>query len=258
MKNLVLVISLLFLANLLQHQNIALADTNLSYYAKITNNAYFYKEANDTTPLFQVPNSYFVLLTGDAGEDFYSAKYGNCLGFVKKTEVTPMDGTPEKPYATIFNFRVTSMSGLALMSEATFESEELITVDFLEDDLFFYGNLQGQEFFSNSTDIWHYCSYTKNNKNYYGYLFSYYCDFETSITDNKEYFDEITGTLVFTVSPEINSGMSDTVKALIVLGIAITLLIICYFFIAPSKNKNRTKIPRRKRDYYELSENDLN
>ena len=240
-------------------KTLALADESLCYYAKVTSSStYFYNTCNEEDKLFEIPTSYFVLLTDDANEEFYSAKYGNCLGFVKKTEVTPMNGTPINPYANKYNFRITSMSGLPLLKKATFESEEILNIEFLEDNIFFYGNFQGQEFFPNSTDIWYYCSYTKNNKTEYGYVFSYYCDFINQVKANDEYFEEITGTLKFKIETISSSGLSDSVKALIILGVIIPVLIGCYFFITPRKKKDKPKIVRRHKDYYELNESDLN
>ncbi len=237
----------------------ATASGDLSYYAKILSpGTYFYSTCNDHDKLFELPTSYFVLLTDDAGEDFYSAKYGNCVGYVKKKEVSPMQGTPLKPYATSYNFRITSLSGLPLFQEATFESEEITNIEFLEDKIYFYGNFQGQELFSNSTDIWYYCSYTKNNKTEYGYVFSYYCDFINEIKNNDEYFEEITGNLTFKIDSISSPAMSDTVTAIIVLAVIIPLLIGLYFFLTPNKKKTKNKVVRRHKDYYELNESDLN
>ncbi len=237
------------------------ASASLSYYAKVTTNGvFFYNHKNEESKQFEIPKSYFVLLTGDANEEFYSAKYGECEGFVKKSQVVAMDGTPNSPYATKFNFRITSMSGLPIFEEATFESEKILNLEFLEDDIFFYGKFQGQELFTNSTDIWYYCSYSQNNETKYGYVFSYYCDFISPISQNDEYFEEITEKLVFT--PEIKpiSSKNDTLNALIVLAVVIPVLICLYFFLTPRKTNNKEKPKRAKRrsDYYELSESDLN
>lgn len=252
----------LFLALLSFNQpSLAKANSSLSYYAKVmTSGVYFYHSQNDAGKQFEIPQSYFVLLTGDASEEFYSAKYGNRIGFVKKNEVSPMDGSPKSPFATNFNFRITSMSGLPLFKEATFESEEVASLQFLEDDIYFYGNFQGQEFFENSTDIWYYCSYTKNNKTEFGYVFSYYCDFITPISQNNEYFEEIKEQLVFTPQTLQATTQSDTIKALIILAVVIPVLIGLYFFLSPkkAKTKDRPKRAKRRTDYYELSESDLN
>lgn len=244
--------------------NFVYASENLTFYAKvISNGVFFYSACNDNSQIFEIPTTYFVLLTGDANEKFYTAKYGNLSGFVHKNEVVPMNGKPENPYAIQNNFRITSMSGLTLHKKATFESDEITTLPFLESDVEYYGKLQGQELFPNSTSIWLYASYMTENKVYYGYLFSYYCDFETKILENEEYFEEITETLVFTHIEDENrvNNTSDTLTALIILAIAIPLLIGCYFFITPTKKRTEKEAkPSRKRhkDYYELSENDLN
>ena len=237
------------------------ASSNLSrtYYAKVlSNNVYMYSSTDEQTPLFEIPSSYFVLLTDDANENFYKASYASINGYVKKEEVTAMNGTPQTPFATNHNIRITSMSGLTLMNKPTFKSVELSSLDFLESEISYYGEISGQEYFPNSTDTWYYCSAHKNGKTTYGYLFSYYCDLPKAISSNQEYFDEITEKLVFKISPPSSTGLSDTVKALIVLAVVIPLLISVYFIMSPHKKTKSKKIIRRKKDYYELNENDLN
>ena len=260
MKFLLFLLSLLLVLTFPTSAIQARADGNVFYYAKVLGeNTYFYETCNENTKLFEIPPSYFVMLTADANEEFYSAKYGDCLGFVKKNTVTPMNGKPTKPYACSYNFRITSMSGLSLMSDATFESESLASLDFLEDNVKFYGKLQGQEFFPNSTDVWYYCSFTKANETRFGYVFSYYCDFESKVQDNNEYFEEITETLSFSNDNNAGVGLSDTITAIIILAVVIPLLIIGYFFITPKNKKHKpVKVIKRHKDYYELSESDLN
>jgi len=236
-----------------------IAEDKVSYYAKITSsNTFFYNSCDENDKLFKIPQSYFVLLTESANENFYCAKYGDCIGFVKKNEVTPMNGTPSKPYANSYNFRITSLSGLPLFTSPSFESEEITEVEFLEDNLYYYGNIQGQEYFPDSTDIWYYCSYTKNNETIYGYIFSYYCDFINDVKTNKEYFEEITGTLSFQSKITKRSIVTDSIIALVILAIIISILICIYIFTSPKNKKTKSQHARRHKDYYELNENDLN
>ncbi len=249
---------LLFLFPFQPHQ-FSIAEEKVCYYAKITSsNTYFYNSCNDKDKLFKIPQSYFVLLTETADDNFYCAKYGDCVGFVKKKEVTPMNGTPSKPYATNYNFRITSLSGLPIFLKPTFESEQITSIEFLEDKLYYYGNLQGQEYFPNSTDIWYYCSYTKDNETFYGYVFSYYCDFINEVKNNREYFEEITGTLTFKPNYSPSNSLSNTIKAIIILAVIIPILIGIYIFTSPKKTKGQKKIIKRHKDYYELNESDLN
>lgn len=230
-----------------------------SYYAKVlSSNVFLYASPDELNPMFEIPSSYFVLLTDDANENFYNATYGNYTGYVKKEEVTAMQGSPQNPYAINHNIRITSMSGLPLMEKSTFDSTSVLTLNFLENEISYYGKLTGQEYFPNSTDIWYYCSIYKNGKTTFGYLFSYYCDMPTSITNNQEYFEEITEKLIFKITPSHTVGLSDTVKALIVLAIVIPLLLCIYFIMSPHKKAKTKKILHRKKDYYELNENDLN
>ena len=205
-----------------------------------------------------MPQSYFVLLTDIADEYFYHAQYGNCNGYVKKKEVTPMNGTPLKPYATSYNLRITSMSGLPIFETPSFNGEQISTVDFLQENINYYGNMQGQEYFPNSTDVWYYCSYTENNQTIYGYVFSYYCNLTTDIKNNKEYFEEITEQLSFQKHISNSTNLSETLKALVILCVVISILIGIYIFTAPQSNKSRRNSRKNRKDYYELNENDLN
>ena len=254
-----LILSLLFVifsSNLTYAQ--ASDSLSYTYYAKATaNNVFFYQSATEDAPLFEIPKSYFVLLIDDANDDFYKAIYGELTGYVKKEEVVAMNGTPQTPYATVHNIRITSMSGLSLQSQATFESTPITTLDFLESNIVYYGKLSGQEYFPNSSKTWYYCSFNENSKANFGYLFSYYCDLPSSIKPNEEYFEEITEKLIFKKPLLKSNGLSDTVKALIVLSVVIPSLLCLYFFLMPKKAKSK-KIIRRKKDYYELNENDLN
>lgn len=235
----------------------AKADSKLSYYAKITNdNVFFYSQTDEEAKLFEIPNSYFVLLTDNADDDFYQAKYADLIGFVKKNQVTPMNGTPSSPYASSTKCRVTSMSGLPMKESPTFESEDVCQLEFLENNVYYYGKKQGQEYFSNSTNIWYYCKAYSNENAKYGYIFSFYCDFVSNLRENTEYFEEITQSLVFSNVVQNSAGLSESLKAIIILSIAIPTLLVVYFFLTPKKKKKISH--SRKKDYYELSENDLN
>lgn len=253
-----LTLNLLLFFFLSSIQTQAFAENRTTYYAKITsNNVFFYQTLDENAKLFEIPNSYFVLLTDNANDDFYAAKYGEMLGFVKKSEVVPMDGTPQNPYATNYSCRITSMSGLSLKSEPTFESETIENLEFLENKIYFYGKKQGQEFFPNSTDVWLYCKYSLNDTTKFGYVFSYYCDFSSNVKENKEYFNEITESLTFSQARLNNNGLTESIKAIIVLSVIIPCLIVTFTILTKGKNK-QTKRAYRKKDYYELNENDLN
>ena len=89
-----------------------------SYYAKITNeNVYFYSDPIEESEkiLFEIPNTYFVKLIDNANENFYYAIYKNVYGYVKKSQVNVMSGTPVNPFANA-TFRIFSPDGIGLYS----------------------------------------------------------------------------------------------------------------------------------------------
>ena len=237
---------------------IAHADETKSYYAKVLQEAKFYSQPNEEFGLFTIPSSYFVILYDNAGENFYKAKYQDLSGYVKKDEVTPMDGTPTSPFPNE-TFRVFNDNGLNFYEKTSYESTILGKLNFL-DSYTLYGIQIGEEPFPNSSNAWYYSKITTNGQTSYGYAFSYYCDGFESFTENTEYFPEITNELVFSTSSINASGLSDSVKAIIILAVSLPCLIILYLLLSPSKKlkKPRGKIfARKSKDYYEFNEDDL-
>lgn len=240
------------------------ADEANTYYAKIlSSSTYFYSSPNDydDARLFIIPSSYFVLLLDNANEEFYYAKYADLYGYVKKNDVTPMDGTPSSPYANS-TFRNFSPNGLSIYSRPQSGAEILGSLQFLQTDIPLYGEIVGEELFEDSTNTWFYCSTTQNGQTINGYAFSYYCDIIVRPTENTEYFPEITGELVFSNTLSGGVGLSDTAKAIIILAVSLPCLIVLYLLLSPSKRKTsksaeKVKTVKRGKDYYEFNEDDL-
>ena len=169
-----------------------------SVYAKTTKeNVCMYSQpvSSDFYKMFCVPRSYFVLLIDNANDTqnlFYKAKYLDAIGFVKKNEVQPVVGTPDLPFAQA-TFKVFSAHGLELRSSANLSSDnELITVPFLDEDLIFYGRINGEIMVPAFGNVWYYCKYvSKSNDCYYGYLYSGLCCDLSSIPENEESLSEV-------------------------------------------------------------------
>ncbi len=232
------------------------ADESYSYYAKILGNAYFYELPDEKTSLFTIPSTYFVLLIGEEG-DFYKAKYLDIYGYVKKSDVTPMNGTPTSPYPNQ-KFRNYNDGGLTVYSSPSTSGNALGKLAF-EGQYLLYGTMIGEEMFSQSTNVWYYCKLDGETSSIYGYVFSYYCDLFDGFIENTEYFPEITEELIFTstTTAEPQGGLSDTVVAIIILSVSIPCLIILYLLLSPSKKGKLKKNLIRKKDYYEFNEDDL-
>lgn len=244
----------------------AAAEQGKTYYAKVLQEgAYFYsKEATEEFErTFILPSTYFVLLVGEEGE-FYKAKYLDLFGYVKKTEVTPMEGTPAQPYASQ-TFRAYDRSGLDVYAKPKISSESLGKLGFLQENIAMYGLCTGDELFPASTNQWIYCHYESSGQTIRGYAFKYYCDTIKYAPENLEYLPEITGTLDFGNNLPANGGLSDTVKAVIILAVSMPCLIVLYLLLSPSKRRQKGKSEKsrapakikRGKDYYEFNEDDL-
>ena len=99
--------------------NLSFASKNPSIYAKIESDSVFLysnPKADNESKLFQLPNSYFVRLIENSGEDFYYCAYKDIYGYVRKNEVTAMNGTPVAPFVEA-SFRVYAPEGLGLYSQ---------------------------------------------------------------------------------------------------------------------------------------------
>lgn len=238
-----------------------------TYYAKIlSDNVYLFSDTSGTpdSRMFTIPNSYFVLLVGEKDE-FYHAKYSGVMGYVKKSEVTAMDGIPINPFANQ-SFRAFSQNGLDIYSSPHANAATIGKLNFLQDNVTLYGSTSGDELFPKSTTTWFYCKSNNGGENINGYVFSYFCDNIILASENLEYFTEITEPLSFGDDLPANGGLSDTATAMIVLGISLPCLVILYLILSPKKRetlakghrKEKTPPQKRGRDYYEFNEDDLN
>lgn len=238
-----------------------------TYYAKIlSDNVYLYSSASDdeNCRLFVVPNSYFVLLIGESG-NYYHAKYSGIVGYVKKSDVTPMDGVPVCPFASQ-SFRAFAQNGLDVYASPHASASTLGKLSFLQDNVALYGTASGDELFPKSTTTWFYCSFNSGGNAINGYVFSYFCDNLSLASENLEYFSEISTPLSFDDGLPSDGGLSDTATAMIVLGVSLPCLVILYLILTPKKRgalakshrKEKSPPQKRGRDYYEFNEDDLN
>ncbi len=263
MKKFLVFISLfaLWTASSIASATFAEAESN-PIYAKIEyTNAYFYSlpEDKESNKLFMLPYSYFVKLLANEGDNFYYAQYHEIFGYVKKAAVTPMQGIPQKPFATT-TFRVFALQGLGLYNKPDMNEEKLADIPYLSDSLIFYGTLQGQEVIPDKSNQWYFakCSQTSN----FGYVYSVFCDQLNEIEENKETFPLIT-TPLFTPVPS-SDEISPVAMTFIIIGVSLPCLIVFYLLVKPTMIKEKlTKAApklkaRRNHDYFEFDEGDLN
>ena len=240
--------------------NATFSKAESSYYAKIMdNNICFYSSPNENSEniLFTLPESYFVMLLGEENQDFYLARYDDIDGYVRKSDVIVMDGTPSQPFASS-QFRIFALEGMRLYSSPYFNDNNILTsIPYLADDLIYYGNMQGESI-PDKSNVWYFCEYQGTK----GYVYSVFCD-SLSIPTNNEIFNVVDSPNFDGQSPV--GSLSPVAMTFIVIGVSIPCIIVIYLLIKPTFAKekvlnNSPKIPKKKRhgDYYEFDESDLN
>ena len=243
------------------------AQEEKQYYAKIMeDNIYMYNEPSEQNEnlIFEIPKSYFVKLKDNANENFYLAEYNGVEGYIKKEQVSPMNGTPQIPYATN-NFRIFSKEGLELLTAPSYTVGEIITVvPYLTENLLYIGKIYGEIAIPDKSGIWYYAEYKENEQIYQGYLYSVFCDKLATIEENTETFPLITEELFPEPTSSINS-LSPTAQVFIILAVSFPCAFILYSLIRPTltnksgiKRDKKLKLKgKRKCDYFEFDEKDL-
>ncbi len=241
-------------------------DTN--YYAKVQSEGiFFYSLPYDESEnrLFEIPVTYFVILTGEANDEFYYATYQDLEGYVKVDEVVVMDGVPIRPFADCY-FRVYSRDGLGIYHLPTDANEyKISTIPYLTENIPYYGQIEGSEYVPNKSNIWYYCKFS-GEKEVFGYVSSIFCDDfnPEEIPINYETFSVITDP-AFSTDGNLPGGLSPVAMTFIIIGVSLPCLVVFYLLIKPSwmkdkvlNEKSKGFKKRRHRDYFEFDEKDLN
>ena len=229
------------------------------YYAKIeTPSVYLYSSPvkSDKYRLFEIPDSYYVVLKGSENEDFFCAKYADINGYVLKTSVVPINETPNFPFANS-SFRVFTSTNL--YSSPSTDSSILSTLN-LETITSYYGTVPGQELIPDSTNLWYYCAYNDGELTRYGYIYSYFCDKFQKIQPNTESYTKIEDEIFKANSAQEQSSLSEIPtlgKILIFVGISIPCLAI--LIIVLRKKSSREEKPKKlirkpRKDFYEIND----
>ena len=166
---------------------------NETYYARIMQaDCQLYLspvDVNDyTNILFTLPKTYFVQLLDNAGEDFFKVKYLTFYGYVKKEKVQTVVGTPQTPFLADINFRVYAELSRDMRTCPDTKAgvgSQVAYIPNLSRNLTYYGTSTGECLIEGRTNIWYYCKYSAD-KDYFGYVYSDFCDEITPITLNTE------------------------------------------------------------------------
>ena len=221
------------------------------YYARVMHdNVFLYKSALEiddySNVYFILPKTYFVELTGEVNSKFFQVNYLNFSGYVKKECVQTIVGIPQTPYLNNISFRIFSEQSRDMRSEPNTDSGtsgQIAYLPLLTKNLTYYGSIVGQSLIEGRTNIWYYCKYSAE-KDYFGYIYSDFCDEMTTITDNTE---EVT----YTTSPNFNSNktennaikVEDNTTSIIIAILCLPAIIFAFMVIKNSKiiKKESTK-----------------
>lgn len=169
------------------------ASSNETIYARVMfDDVILYKspiEDSDYSNIyFELPKTYFVKLIDSANDQFYLVNYLNFSGYVKKDSVQAIAGTPTSPYLDNISFRVYAEMSRDLRLEPTLTSganSQITYIPLYSRNITYFGTIKGEQLIEGRTDVWYYCRYTAD-KEYYGYVYSDFCDELSVIQNNNE------------------------------------------------------------------------
>ncbi|MGN1227820.1 MAG: hypothetical protein ACI4TX_04160 [Christensenellales bacterium] len=214
------------------------------HYAQIQNsNVYLYSEPFGT-PLFELPQTFYVKLTENSKNGHYKAEYMNVSGYVLESDVQCVANEPTTPYLTNVSFRNYGTQSSELRTEPSRlagTNTLICELPLYETNFTYYGKISGEEVVPNRGDIWYYCKYTKNNQSRFGYIYAGLIDLMTNYLNNP--LDaypilkhEWKSTQTETTNPNI--ALPDQKQTLIILGISIPIIVILALMFKPIQNKN--------------------
>ncbi len=266
MKKFVILSSIFFAINLFAFCFAAFSLTQIdrctadsgTYYAQVkTSGVNFCSSADDSTALFEIPNTYFVEVQGVSG-NYFSVKYKNKQGYVKKDGVQLKRETPKAPYfnATLNVFDPNYLYATPSRSDAATK----ITQSNL---LTYYGTMRGEEIQSGKSN-WFYVSAVLDGKVEFGYVFETFLDKQPVFSPNTESNLTNVGEEVLNQYVTAFEGMSTGTKVILIIAISIPSVLILYFLVKPTRimqgskpQKRKNKHIRRHGDYFEFDEGEL-
>lgn len=219
------------------------AGSSQTYFARVINDeAYLLKSPLDITTAnnvyFSLPETYFVELVDLVDDEFYLCNYISFSGYVKKNWVQAVAETPSNPYLENINFRVYSEMSRDMRtypSTDNSESSQIVYIPLLSRNLTYYGKIKGKPLIDGRTDIWYYCKYSAD-QDYYGYVYSDFCDQETPIINNTEILTYIENPTFKPILNIQNSMPLNNNSIGIIIGILSIPALIFVFMIINGKN----------------------
>ena len=137
---------------------------------------------------FEIPRTYYVELTDNANNGFYKANYLSFSGYVKKDRIRAVAEIPSSPYLENLSFRVFSEQSRDMRTQPNTKngtSNQVTYIPLLTRNITYFGKVYGESLIEGRTNVWFYCKYSAD-KDYYGYVYSDFCDELSTIPINTE------------------------------------------------------------------------
>lgn len=220
-----------------------------TYYARILfEQVYLYKTPTDNNNssniYFELPKTYFVELLGKNG-NFYEARYMDFIGYVKKDSVQSVASTPKNPFLNNVSFRVYAELSQNVWSSPTTQSSTITQIPLLTKNIQYISKIDGECLIEGRTSVWYFCKYT-NTSEYYGYVYSDFCDEMTTINNNTEELTYISNpTFEEEVVATKTIPITNNAVGIVVGILSIPALIFVFMLIKGTRILNKEKCHRK-------------
>ncbi|MCL2255287.1 MAG: hypothetical protein FWC11_00320 [Firmicutes bacterium] len=139
-------------------------------FARLTSNAPFFREQNNNSKMTTLPETYFVVLLGNAQENgFIRISYLDITGYVLIDDIEVVDFEP-RPRHHSATFTTTQFyDNYVNLREAPNQSSSSVAQIAIGEELFFYGTIEGSSIVGNSQ--WFFVRYENASGDiFHGYL----------------------------------------------------------------------------------------
>lgn len=222
-------------------------------YAQVNDNSsYLYKTSSYNEDIDNkyclLPKSFFVKILNNYNDLYYKAQYKDLTGYVKKSEVSLIKETPQKPYPTTKTISIKSTNSCYLRNSPKIKtsiSNVITTIPSSTKDIEYIAKMMGEEAIDLQGTMWYLVRYN----NQLGYIYNFYSN--TIILDeiNAEQVTVIYQNESMTLTP-----LSDTQNLLLIFSILLPILVVLYLLYTPNKTRKISKKSKNNKQKLDLSE----
>ncbi|MDR3021918.1 MAG: hypothetical protein LBU60_04525 [Clostridiales bacterium] len=141
-------------------------------YAQIVQSTFLCDIVEDEfVPITTLPQTYFVIITGDTVQDYYPVNYLDIDGFVDKNHLEIVDFEPLNKFAQgEIKIKPEIDGNVNLREHASRDSNIITPVDNSNLNMIYYGTVEGESIEQNNS--WYYVRVKVNDEMHWGYMHS--------------------------------------------------------------------------------------